>query len=183
MLLRGAKLPDPVLNRSDKETLKGKSSHSGRSFGGAPLVDDSYRPNHRNGHGGRREPAINYGPGPHRGAPDRSSFYPPNGRDVRNNFSGVPPPPPAWIPPPPGHPGFGMGDPPPRNPSYHGGGGGWARGHAAPPSPYAPHPDRRGPPGVAPPGAYGDHPIAPPPGYDNRAYRPYESQGRRRDHR
>jgi len=180
MLLRGAQLPEPVLNRSDKETLKGKTSHSGRSFGGAPLADDSYRPNYRNG--GRREAPINYGPGSYHEAPNRPPFYPPNGRDMRNGFSGVPPPPPAWIPPPPGHPGFGMGDPPPRHPTQQGGGS-WAQGHGSASSSYPSYPDRRGAPTAPPPGPYSGHPIAPPPGYGDRAYRPYGSQGGRRDYR
>ncbi|KAI8299810.1 GTPase-activator protein for Ras-like GTPase [Colletotrichum sp. SAR11_59] len=49
MLLRGVKLPTAALDRNDIETLKSKSSRSGRSYGGAPLG--------HNGHnrGGRRD--------------------------------------------------------------------------------------------------------------------------------
>ncbi|KAI8301808.1 GTPase-activator protein for Ras-like GTPase [Colletotrichum sp. SAR11_240] len=55
MLLRGVKLPTAALDRNDIETLKSKSSRSGRSYGGAPLG--------HNGHnrGGRRD-QFSYAP-------------------------------------------------------------------------------------------------------------------------
>ncbi|KAI9898168.1 hypothetical protein N3K66_006528 [Trichothecium roseum] len=101
MLLRGLKLPTPVLDRSDIEQIKGRVNRSGRGYKGAPL-------------GGRRGGPIHYGPGRggHGGHRGGGSF----GNGNRHNGPPYPPaggPPPNWHPPPPGAPGFGMGFPPP----------------------------------------------------------------------
>lgn len=143
MLLRGVKLPTAALDRNDIETLKSKSSRSGRSYGGAPLG--------HNGHnrGGRRD-QFSYAPS---GGNGRHSG---NGNYMQHGYG--PPGPPqgqSWQPPPPGHPGFGMGLPPPPPPAFHnsngssrGGGYGQYQSYGPPPiqSQYANHNDggRRG---------------------------------------
>ncbi|KAI0900249.1 exoribonuclease 2 [Annulohypoxylon nitens] len=122
MLLRGAQMPTPALDRSDIEELKGKMRNSGRSYGGVPLGRGNY------GGGRGRGDRINYGPDSRR---DRSN-RPPSYQDGYNNNSyPVPPPvpPPGWVPPPPGFPGFGNGFPPPPPPAYLGGGGRDAHGN------------------------------------------------------
>ncbi|KAI8235924.1 5'-3' exoribonuclease 2 [Colletotrichum sp. SAR 10_99] len=90
MLLRGVKLPTAALDRNDIETLKSKSSRSGRSYGGAPLG--------HNGHnrGGRRD-QFSYAPS---GGNGRHSG---NGNYMQHGYG--PPGPPqgqSWQPPPPG---------------------------------------------------------------------------------
>ncbi|KAI8227427.1 Neurofibromin [Colletotrichum sp. SAR 10_86] len=143
MLLRGVKLPTAALDRNDIETLKSKSSRSGRSYGGAPLG--------HNGHnrGGRRD-QFSYAPS---GGNGRHSG---NGNYMQHGYG--PPGPPqgqSWQPPPPGHPGFGMGLPPPPPPAFHnsngysrGGGYGQYQSYGPPPiqGQYANHNDggRRG---------------------------------------
>ena len=126
MLLRGVRLPKPVLDRGDIENLKRTLESSGRSYGGAPLGN--------NGFGrGRRGDRISYAPrgvhsngyvggGQHYQSPqDTPPFSQPPYNQQRQSF--YPPPPPLsfqqqqpWIPPPPGHPNFGMGMPPPPPP-------------------------------------------------------------------
>ena len=113
MLLRGLKLPAPVLDRSDIEATKARASHSGRSFGGAPL---------RGGGGRGRGGKINYAdsrPNPFaehlnpdfgppgtgfrgqppfvnntysRGAPAQSSGYNPPPPPARNGYQNAPAP-------------------------------------------------------------------------------------------
>ncbi|KAJ9131599.1 5'-3' exoribonuclease [Coniochaeta hoffmannii] len=103
MLLRGVKMPPPVLDGTDIAMLKGKGQRSGRSYGGVPL--EGGRNNYNNRGGGRGRP-FNYGPGG-------------NGYQGRDSYQ---PPPPSWQPPPPGVAGFGVGMPPPPPPAYvHGG--------------------------------------------------------------
>ncbi|KAI1654180.1 exoribonuclease 2 [Daldinia decipiens] len=104
MLLRGVQMPNPALNRSDVEELKGKMRNSGRSHGGAPL-------GRQGGWDGNRRDRINYGPDSRR---DRSERPPSYQNGYNNSYSAPPPvPPPGWVPPPPGFPGFGNGLPPP----------------------------------------------------------------------
>jgi 5'-3' exoribonuclease 2 len=121
MLLRGVKMPAPVLTRSDIEVIRGKTNRSGRSYGGAPLG----RFNHNTG---QREP-MHYGPrdgsGPRHGQGGRGyggagGYAPP--------YPG-PPPGQSWYPPPPGAAGFGMGAPPPPPPPGHYSGGGPGGGY------------------------------------------------------
>ncbi|OTB04605.1 hypothetical protein M426DRAFT_38552, partial [Hypoxylon sp. CI-4A] len=113
MLLRGAQLPTPALNRSDIEELKGKMRNAGRSHGGAPLGRQDYNGNR----GGR----INYGPDSRRDRGERPPYQ--NHQNGYGNAYPIPPPvpPPGWAPPP-GFPGFANGLPPPPPPAYHGGG-------------------------------------------------------------
>ncbi|KAI0131468.1 exoribonuclease 2 [Daldinia grandis] len=111
MLLRGVQMPNPALNRSDIEELKGKMRNSGRSHGGAPL-------GRQGGWDGNRRDRINYGPDSRR---DRSERPPPYQNGYNNSYSAPPPvPPPGWVPPPPGFPGFGNGLPPPPPTTYNG---------------------------------------------------------------
>ncbi|CAM1509245.1 Fc.00g029840.m01.CDS01 [Cosmosporella sp. VM-42] len=103
MLLRGAKLPQPALTRSDIEIMRGKANRGGRSHGGAPLN----RPGQ--GQGGRE--AIHYGPhgsrGGYRGGRNQ------NGHGRPDPYQSAP------QPPPPGAPGFGIGVPPPPPPAHY----------------------------------------------------------------
>ncbi|KAI6780302.1 5'-3' exoribonuclease-like protein [Emericellopsis cladophorae] len=171
MLLRGAKLPPPALNRSDIEIMKSKSRRGGRNHGGAPLG----RFDHNSG---RHEP-VNYGPngngqrgGGYRGGRgggrggNGGGGYGRGGYPPQQSFPGAPPP--GWQPPPPGGPGFGMGGPPPPPPTYQqqGGRGGYNNGWAPPP----------GPPG--PPGYYGQYQGQPPPPAPS-----YRGNGQHRDSR
>ncbi|OAA59669.1 RasGAP [Niveomyces insectorum RCEF 264] len=190
MLLRGAKLPAPVLDRNDKEALLSKMSRSGRSYGGAPLHNHNGNGNgNGNGNynrprydgGGRNQP-INYGPGgsyPRQDRSDRPPYYAQPGQNYRGSYQAPPPLPPpasqAWAPPPPGYPGFGAGRPPPPPPPvpahygggrYNDGGGyGYNQGNQGR---YEPPP---------PPGAYGQHSYGqqsyrpPPPGYGGQGHR------------
>lgn len=116
MLLRGAELPPPALDRNDIEMLKSKARGSGRGYGGVPFGG-------RGGRGGRGG-HFNYGPdqqrAPRQDRSDRGSQgYQSYAASGGNGYSGgrnsyqQQPPPPAWQPPPPGYPGFGIGAPPP----------------------------------------------------------------------
>ena len=114
MLLRGAKLPTPALNRSDIEIMKGRSRRGGRNFGGAPLGRSDqppvhYGPNGQSQRGGYR--------GGYRGGGSTRGGY----SHHSSSFPG--PPPPGWHPSPPGAPGFGMGVPPPPPPAHYQPGG------------------------------------------------------------
>lgn len=179
MLLRGLKLPTPVLDNSDIVATKARANHSGRSFGGAPL-----RGGHSRGRGGK----INYadsrpnpfaehlnpdfgppgkgfrGPPPFadntydRGAPASGSRYgpPPPAPLPRNDYYNAPPA------PPPGN-GYYPGAPPP--PDYRN-----QRG----PLPAPPYGHYGGPP---PPPSNGYYPPRPPPtdnyngsNYNNNSY-------------
>lgn len=123
MLLRGLKPPRAVLDRSDVETIKNKSSRSGRSWGGAPLSHGfngdrqhergrDNRPNRgSNGYGGnqrRHNNAMQYP-----GEPPRRNF--------QEGFAYSSQPASSWQPPPPHHPGFGVGFPPPPPAHFQGG--------------------------------------------------------------
>lgn len=55
MLLRGVKMPDPVLDSADIDGTRNRSNKSGRSFGGVPLRENS------GGRGNGRGGSINYG--------------------------------------------------------------------------------------------------------------------------
>ncbi|OLN95304.1 5'-3' exoribonuclease 2 [Colletotrichum chlorophyti] len=123
MLLRGVKLPTPALDRSDIETLKGKSSRGGRGgYGGGSFGRGGY-----SGGGRQDRPPSHMGNG--------------NGYGRQGPHPSGPSPIQSWQPPPPGHPGFGMGLPPPppppgygndyrgQNGSYRGGGSGDGYGH------------------------------------------------------
>ncbi|KAK4179995.1 exoribonuclease 2 [Triangularia setosa] len=181
-LLRGVKLPPPVLDRSDIEILKGKGRNAGRSYGGVPLNNNNNNNYNRNGGGGRGD-RINYGPGGgnnrnndrggynnnYRGSNNNQSQgygngygngggYGSGGGGDRNQYA----PPPGWQPPvPPGFPGFGQGGPPPPPPGYvvppHQGG------------------YNQGPP-VPPPNRYAMPPV-PPPGYGGGGGGGYQGQG------
>ncbi|KAL1960864.1 hypothetical protein VTO42DRAFT_5847 [Malbranchea cinnamomea] len=145
MLLRGVKIPAPVLDKTDIEVIKSKARHSGRSYGGVPLQSENGR--------GRGRGQISY-------APDR-----PNPFAAHLNPAFIPPPhlgiPP---PPPPGwnHPGIGAAPyfhgppPPPQADRYRPQGGPYqappsrGRGYGGPPPPpsrdqYRPS-QSRGPP-------------------------------------
>lgn len=173
MLLRGVKLPDPVLDRSDKEILKGKASRGGRSYGGVPLNNSG-----RSNYDGRRD-QINYGPGGSYTRQDRSDRPPynshNNGYNSRDSYP-VAPPPPAWIPPPPGYPGFGVGVPPPPPPGLqappgrdgYGGNYGWGQGPQ----------ERYGSAGPAPRGNYSGQPYRSQSNYEDRSYQGYDNRGR-----
>ncbi|ROT43352.1 hypothetical protein SODALDRAFT_37119 [Sodiomyces alkalinus F11] len=147
MLLRGLKLPKTVLDRSDIEGIKSKSSRSGRSWGGVPL-SQNYGGDRNQGYGqdrrrGRGGGPINYGP------PGRNGYQPPNAfpppshplRNAHGVNDGVAPPGPPlhWHPPPPGHPGFGMGLPPPPPPPAAHFNGGHRGGYHGGPYPHTDH--------------------------------------------
>ncbi|KAI6084353.1 exoribonuclease Dhp1 [Hypoxylon rubiginosum] len=178
MLLRGAKMPTPALNGSDKQELRGKMRGSGRSYGGAPLGRGGYDGNRR---GGR----MNFGPDSRRDRPDR----PPPYQNGYNNSYPVPPP--GWAPPPPGFPGFGNGLPPPPPPAYHGGRDNYGNGYDGQ---YGGNRDgnrgnyggnyggnqgnqgyRGG--GYAPPQNHYGGQYNQPPRHDGRDHRPYDNRG------
>ncbi|KAK4670955.1 5'-3' exoribonuclease 2 [Podospora pseudoanserina] len=159
ILLRGVKLPPPVLDRSDIEILKGKGRNSGRGYGGVPFHGNS---------GGGRGGRINYGPGGNNRGGGGGGGYNNHYRGNSNNnnqsqgygngygngggYGGgqqqFPPVPPGWQPPvPPGFPGFGQGGPPPAPPGYV---PPYQQGYHQPPPP-----NRYAMPPVPPPGAYG----------------------------
>ena len=144
MLLRGLQMPPAVLDRTDIEATKGRASHSGRSFGGAPL---------RGGGGRGRGGHINYAdqrPNPF--AEHLNSGYGPPG-------GGYPGPPP--IPHQAPHPN---GMPPPRNGHYNGPPPPFAQGHyGGPPPPPQNINNLRGPP--PPPNGFYGAPPPPPSGY------------------
>ncbi|CAG8002539.1 unnamed protein product [Penicillium olsonii] len=104
MLLRGVKLPTPMLDSSDIRATKGRAQNSGRSFGGAPFQG--------RGRGGR----MNY-------QSDRPQGDRPNpfAGHLDPNFAPGPPGgpagahmvPPGWVPPGQGYGGYSRGPPPP----------------------------------------------------------------------
>ncbi|KFA53243.1 hypothetical protein S40293_04716 [Stachybotrys chartarum IBT 40293] len=169
MLLRGVKMPEPALTRSDIEVIQGRANRSGRSHGGVPL--GRYNEN------GRHEP-VHYGRGGGRGYGNRGrGGYPRQDSYQPPNYGSAPPP--SWLPPPPGAQGFGMGVPPPPPPTYHqprggyngGGGGGGGGGHCG-------H-QQAWPAAPPPPGQYQPY-GGPPPGRQNGQYRDHRD---RRDYR
>ena len=133
MLLRGAKLAQPVLTREDIEATKSRASTSGRSYGGAPLGGNRNNGRGRGGH-------INYSdsrPNPF-AAHLNPGFVPPHPSSAMyGHHQGPPVAAQQWGPPPPpsqgshynqrgsGPPqGYGYGPPPPYGANgYHGGGG------------------------------------------------------------
>ncbi|KAK0626117.1 XRN 5'-3' exonuclease N-terminus-domain-containing protein [Immersiella caudata] len=122
MLLQGAKMPAPALDRNDIEELRDKKSRSGRSYGGVPF---------RGGYnGGNRGGMINYGPQGGRGQ---------RGGGYGNGQQNYQRPPPNWQPPPPGLAGFGSGPPPPPPPGYGGYNQGYGNDRFAPPPQYGGH--------------------------------------------
>lgn len=202
MLLRGVKLPTPVLTRSDIEILRSKSQKSGRSYGGVPLKN--------NPNGGRRD-TINYaagGPPPGQGGHGRGPYQQPD-RGYANGYGGgygsgygggyggyggqyqqYAPPPPTWQPPPPGYPGFGVGMPPPPPPAHLAGGGygqgygGQGYGHGYRNDRYEPGPPPHGGYQRSHQGYQGQHyRPPPPPGQDRRYDRSYGGDSRDRSYR
>lgn len=145
MLLRGLNMPSAVLDRADIEATKGRASHTGRSFGGAPLRGSGGR-----GRGGH----INYAdqrPNPF--AEHLNPHYGPPGRGPQG-----PPPMPHQAP----HPN---GIPPQRNDHYSGPLPPFTRGYYGGPPPPPPNfSNQRGPPPPPPNGLYGP-PPPPPSGY------------------
>ena len=145
MLLRGVKFDPPALNREDIEATKGRASHSGRSFGGAPLGRGRGR-----GRGGQMNFAddrpnpfaahINPGLGP---PPSFGRGGPPP--PPRGQSNGYPPPPRYNGPPPPGQNGYYTGPPPPQQ--------GYGQ-YMPPPQPYPGGYPNGSPQG--PPSAYGN---------------------------
>lgn len=160
MLLRGVKLSEPALDRSDIEATKGRANRSGRSHGGAPL---------RGGGGRGRGGHINYAdhrPNPfaaHLNGPPPNGFSGNRGPDpyVDNSYGRGPPP--SY---------HGFGQPPPHG-RYN---GAQADGHhrgPPPPPPYnlgPPPPQNSFPGGSSPFNGYGPPPRAPP-----NQYPPYGS--------
>ena len=117
MLLKGLKMPDPVLEPADIQATKGKANSSGRSFGGVP-----FRGGHSNGRG--RGGQVNYAaedrPNPF-AAHLNPNFAPPptfNGRGssaAQGHHS-------VYKPPPPRANGYHGGPPPPPQGGFYGGG-------------------------------------------------------------
>ncbi|KAL6715170.1 5'-3' exoribonuclease 2 [Lecanora helva] len=146
MLLRGVKFEPATLNREDIEATKGRASHSGRSFGGAPLgrgrgrgrgnqinyADDRPNPFAAHINPGYGPPPLSFG----RGGP---APPPPGGQ-----FNGYPPPPSRYYGPPPlAQNGYHV--PPPPTQSYN--------HYTGPPQPYPSGFPSKPPQG--PPGGYG----------------------------
>lgn len=135
MLLRGAKLPEPALTRSDIEVLRGrvKPWHNNNHGGGRGRFDsrrDDFRGNGRPPHQGGRGYNGGYnnggynnggynngggggGYGGNGGYNNRGGYVGGNGNGNRNDFR----PTPAWQPPAPGSAEFGRGAPPPLPPN------------------------------------------------------------------
>jgi 5'-3' exoribonuclease 2 len=157
MLLRGVRLPKPVLDDADRSQTRSKAARSGRSQGGAPLRN-SYDGNGRGR--GRGRGAINYNAGPPRDQYNPNSNF--NTNFAQNNMNFPPPPPPDVL--------ARMGIPPPFPPIPPPGLNG-----AYPPGP---------PPFFPPPGVrdqFGNfRPPPPPPNYRNDRSYGYRED---RDHR
>ena len=158
MLLKGVKHDMPTLDHADIEATKGRASHSGRSFGGAPL-----RGGRGGGGRGGRGGGINY-------AEDRPNPFAqhlnPNFAPPPNGFGrGGPPPPLGYGPPPPIASGYYGGPPMHQQHGYYNG--------APPQARY------NGPPNPAPGGFYGGMPQMPPNGYGNPPPNNYYGRGGR----
>ncbi|CAI7609092.1 unnamed protein product [Penicillium glandicola] len=99
MLLRGVKLPTPMLDSNDIRATHNRSQNSGRSFGGAPFQGRgrggrmSYSSDRPNPFAAHLDPKFNSGP---QGGP-----------------GGAPIVPPGWVPPSQGYGGYARGPPPP----------------------------------------------------------------------
>lgn len=181
MLLRGVKMPRPVLGPQEIDMLRSKARNSGRGHGGVPL-----RNNYNGERGGRDR--INYGPG---GGPPlpvhggRGSHRSPSQNGLAPERQYAPPnsygPPPGWqpsAPPPPGGAGFGFGMPPPPPALAHTYGGGrhngnyQQSGHRST-APMAPHPL----PNANYPSSNSSSNLAPPGPQRNRRARSYTPHG------
>ena len=130
MLLRGVKFSTPKLDRSDIDGVRNRSARGGRSYGGAPLHMDNYRPRYNNNNGYRGNNHHHNGYNRSNGRPPyaNKSLNPENpfaahlnpnvwSNNSNNNNSLPPPPPPpqmaaAWgMQPPPysgGNPSYGF---------------------------------------------------------------------------
>lgn len=131
MLLRGVRPPPPILTREEVEATKSRASHSGRSFGGAPL--GGFRNNGRDRSG--QVDHADTRPNPFAPHLDPGFQPPPFPPWKPNHNQGPPAPAPmvGWGPPPPqfggypkqsGHfppPSYGYGPPPPQPSGYYGG--------------------------------------------------------------
>ena len=122
MLLRGVKFPTSILDRGDIDGVRNRSARGGRSYGGAPLHVDNYRPGHNN-HNNNNNNNNGYRGNNYRGGYDRQHHRTPYTGNVLNpenpfaahlnqNFApgawssnSFPPPP---LPPPPQVTGWGM---------------------------------------------------------------------------
>jgi 5'-3' exoribonuclease 2 len=99
MLLRGVKLPTPMLDSNDIRATQGRAQNSGRSFGGAPFQGRgrggrmNYQSDRPNPFAGHLDP--NFTPGPP-GGPNNAHMVPP-----------------GWNPPTQGYGGYSRGPPPP----------------------------------------------------------------------
>lgn len=122
MLLRGARLPEPVLTRSDIEVLRGRAKPWHNNHGGGRGRFDNRRDDFRgNGrppyHGGRGHHNGGYsngnGYGPNGSYNNHGGYSASNGYGNRNDFRATP----AWQPPAPGSAEFGRGAPPPLPPN------------------------------------------------------------------
>lgn len=96
MLLRGVKMPAPVLDAADLDGTRNRAGRSGRSFGGVPLREDR-NGNGYNNHHGNRGGSINYS------NPFAAHLNPNFNPGTMNR---APPPPhiaaaQGWVPPPP----------------------------------------------------------------------------------
>ncbi|KAG0158669.1 hypothetical protein PDIDSM_6188 [Penicillium digitatum] len=102
MLLRGVKLPTPMLDSNDIRATQTRSQNSGRSFGGAPFQGRgrggrmNYSSDRANPFAAHLDPKFNSGPQGGPGGP-----------------SGTPMVPPGWVPPGQGYGGYARGPPPP----------------------------------------------------------------------
>ena len=114
MLLRGIKLPPPILNSSDIQAIKNKSHSAGRSFGGAPM-----RNNRNNGNDNRPDRmSVTAGrPNPFAAFLDPRFLPPFPGHPFNNGYA---------VPMPPFNNGYGVPMPPFNNSGY--GGYNWAQG-------------------------------------------------------
>ena len=126
MLLRGVKFPTPKLDRSDIDGVRNRSARGGRSYGGAPLHVDNYRPRYNNNNGYRgnnyhhngnnrnngRPPYLNNNLNPENpfAAHLNPSLWSTNNNNNNNNTFPPPPPPPqmaaAWGMQPPYNGGY-----------------------------------------------------------------------------
>ncbi|KAJ5961188.1 5'-3' exoribonuclease 2 [Penicillium vulpinum] len=99
MLLRGVKLPTPMLDSNDIRATQNRSQNSGRSFGGAPFQG--------RGRGGR----MNYASD--RPNPFAAHLDPKFNSGPQGGPGGAPMVPPGWVPPGQGYGGYARGPPPP----------------------------------------------------------------------
>jgi 5'-3' exoribonuclease 2 len=156
MLLKGVKHEPPTLDRADIEATKGRASHSGRSFGGAPLRGG------RGGSGGRgRGGNINY-------SDDRPNPFAqhlnPNFTPPSNGYGRGASPPSGYGPPPPRVNGY-YGGPPAHQQNGH---------YNGPPPGYY-----NGAPPPSTGGYYSGPPQGPPNGYGNPPPSNYYGRGGR----